>query len=258
MSEPNKRPRGKRRADAVVERDQVTLAEKITVEGKSATEAGAELGLQPSTAQRLAARGLREMLNTPANQMKLEALFSVFISGFTESLEDLQSIIEDYKSRGKNPPIKAILAKVQTLLGAAKVCGFGTDNTFINTGDQVAPAEIVFTVVPRRGTPPLHQATAPVVCEPQPTTHRQLNAAPEPIAPAEVAPQVQIIPPPAPRPPRLSRPPVVLSEAERKAQAEATRRREWERRKDTAQMEENRGELTLRGGPPQDPGIGGF
>ena len=89
------------------------------------------------------------MLATPTNKLRLEALFSVFIGGFTESLEDLQIVIDDYKRRGKNPPIKAVLAKVTTLLAAAKTCGLGNDNTIIQTGEQLPPVAITFTVVPR-------------------------------------------------------------------------------------------------------------
>ena len=147
-----KRGRGKRRPAAFVKRDQVALAEKIITEGKGATEAGAELGLHPRTAQRLAAQGLREMLAIPSNKLKLEEVFSVLIGGFTESLEDLQIIIDDYKRRGKNPPIKAILAKVTTLLAAAKTCGLGNDRTIIQTSAQhYAPVAINFTVVGRDG-----------------------------------------------------------------------------------------------------------
>jgi hypothetical protein len=250
-----KRGRGKRRPTAVVERDQVTAA-KRKLQDIPTEKTADELKVSVRSVQRLASQGMRGVLDDPAP--KRAELFTTIASIFTEVLESLQEIHDHYKAAGKPVPTRVLQTKIQAAVGLARTCGFGTDKVFVDN-NQLAPANISFTIVPRKEKIDVLSPAPP-----------QLNAAPHdlptpvdlPHQPREVSkvePQVQVLPPVAPtsgvdpdgrewtRPwgpkfPKLYKAVPVPAETHRQRQVRL-------------QMEENGGELILRGGPKRAEGL---
>jgi hypothetical protein len=120
--------RGNRRPSVKVERDKLVAAEGV-VAGKTSTEIAAELGIAPSTARRLASRGLREAMDS-GEKPTVDKLFNLVVSSFTEVMEKLDEIIAAYETSGKLVPTRTLMAKIYAAQAIAKTCGFDS-KTFV-------------------------------------------------------------------------------------------------------------------------------
>jgi hypothetical protein len=136
---PQKKPRGDRRPDVVVERDRFLLTEKVHGEGKTATEAGRELGINTRTARRLVSEGLRELIET--NQAEFLELAKLINLAWVETLEEIDAKIQLQKEQVGMPSDRILMTKVALLTNLSKALGVGD----VKVPDPSKTVTVIFT-----------------------------------------------------------------------------------------------------------------